>query len=104
MERMIYLDVLVEDNASKWSPEGKAHILSLLKKEALIITFIKLDDTERVMKCTLCPEEMGEFAGLIDFDREVQDVNTSAFNVFDLERNQWRRIRWDSIINIRGTE
>ena len=54
----------------------------LLKTEIICLTFRKKDDTIREMKCTL-----------------IDDV----ISVFDLEKNEWRSCRYDSINQINFT-
>lgn len=87
---------------NNWSEEAMEHILELLKTETLSITFTKLDGTERVMKCTLAPSVLEEFFSNTEHKDEPRAEFDSGFNVFDLEKKQWRRIRWDSIIKIQG--
>lgn len=56
-----------------------------------IVTFTKSDGTERVMKCTLKPEqlpkvEISEGAE----NKKPRKESTTSMRVFDLEKNEWR--------------
>jgi len=61
----------------------------------------KKDGTPRVMKCTLQEDFLPEVDGviLIDKDRWKKD----ALAVFDIEKNDWRSFRWDSVKSIKFT-
>lgn len=53
-----------------------------------IVTFIKSDGTERVMKCTLVPEQLPKVE--IKEDAKPRKESTTSMRVFDLEKNEWR--------------
>ena len=53
-----------------------------------IVTFIKSDGTERVMKCTLVPEQLPKVE--IKEDAKPRKESTTCMRVFDLEKNEWR--------------
>jgi len=53
-----------------------------------IVTFTKSDGTERVMKCTLVPEQLPKVE--IKEDAKPRKESTTSMRVFDLEKNEWR--------------
>lgn len=53
-----------------------------------VVTFTKTDGTERVMKCTLNPEQLPKVE--IKEDVKPRKENTTAMRVFDLEKKEWR--------------
>lgn len=65
--------------------------------EGCTVVFTKKDGTQRQMQCTLFP-------GSIPSDKQPkteseEDTNStgSALRVFDLEKQEWRSFRWDSV-------
>jgi hypothetical protein len=53
-----------------------------------VVTFTKADGTERVMKCTLNPEQLPKVE--IKEDAKPRKESTTSMRVFDLEKNEWR--------------
>jgi hypothetical protein len=53
-----------------------------------IVTFTKSDGTERVMKCTLVPDQLPKVE--IKEDAKPRKESTTSMRVFDLEKNEWR--------------
>jgi hypothetical protein len=53
-----------------------------------VITFTKSDGTERVMKCTLKPEQLPKVE--IKEGAKPRKESTTSIRVFDLEKNEWR--------------
>jgi len=76
----------------------KEDIVAHLVRKTATITFDKKDGTERVMKCTLMksllPEQM-DIEEKMDGDRVAGNPNVLA--VWDLEKNDWRSFRIDSV-------
>lgn len=60
------------------------------------ITFTKRDGAERVMKCTL----VEDYLPPKDPDVEAREPNLNTLTVWDLEKNDWRTFRMDSIKRI----
>lgn len=52
------------------------------------VTFTKADGTERVMKCTLVPEQLPKVE--LKEDVKPRKESTTSMRVFDLEKNEWR--------------
>jgi len=66
----------------------------MLKIEKVTVTFTKQDGSERVMKCTANP---------IYFNNKVDEVvnrNEDVCTVYDLEVDEWRSFRYESIKRI----
>ena len=53
-----------------------------------VVTFTKSDGTERVMKCTLVPDQLPKVE--IKEDAKPRKELTTSMRVFDLEKNEWR--------------
>lgn len=84
----------------------KIWLLSTLKESIVEIQFTKVDGSIRVMNSTLCPELLPkiepkpivENSDPIEF--KPRKESTTAFRVFDVEKQEFRSCRWDSIISI----
>jgi len=72
----------------------------LLKTETVCLTFRKKDDTIREMKCTLIESKLPPIEKKTD---RVRKDNDDVISVFDLEKNEWRSCRYDSINQINFT-
>jgi hypothetical protein len=73
------------------------YIRGMLKSNLCNVTFTKVDGTERHMRCTLADRFLPEQY------RGKGDLLTEAGNtirVFDLDINEWRSFRVDSVTNI----
>lgn len=68
-------------------------IVSLLQKNILTIKFTKRDGSEREMLCTLMDEYIPPVSG-------TSVPRDGLVTVFDLEIDEWRSIRLDSIKEI----
>lgn len=53
-----------------------------------VVTFTKADGTERVMKCTLVPDQLPKVE--LKEDAKPRKESTTSMRVFDLEKNEWR--------------
>jgi hypothetical protein len=69
-------------------------LTGLLKTNTVGLTFKKKDDTIREMKCTLIESMLPVIEKKTD---RVRKENNDALSVFDLEKNEWRSFRYDSI-------
>lgn len=76
---------------SKDAKKGRKWLISLLEKSIVEVTFTKKDGTERIMKCTLQEDYLPETLG------SERKKNEDALAVFDLDVENWRSFRWDSI-------
>ena len=62
----------------------------ILPTTEAIITFTKVDGTERVMKCTLEADKLPPVVVKEDVKPRKQSDSTKALRVFDLEKKEWR--------------
>ena len=69
------------DNFSTW-------LKAMLTSSEGIVTFIKSDGTERVMKCTLEENKLPKVE--IKEGAKTRKESTTSMRVFDLEKNEWR--------------
>jgi hypothetical protein len=72
----------------------------ILQRETATLTFQKKDGTMRVMKASLREEHMPVFEKKTD---TVRKTNDEVLSVVDLEKNEWRSFRFDSIKKIEFT-
>lgn len=77
--------------------EGRDWLKSLLKSQEVTIFFKKVDGTEREMLCTLSEsqipaEKLPKNSG--------KAKSEDALAVFDVEKQDWRSFRWDSVTRI----
>jgi hypothetical protein len=61
------------------------------------VTFTKKDGTERVMKCTLREDVITLYEKKTD---RVKTYNEDILAVWDLDKNEWRSFRYDSIKDV----
>jgi hypothetical protein len=84
-----------------WKEQDKGELRNwlkgVLKTEVVNLTFKKKDDTIRVMSCTLNPKDVVEYERKTE---RVRAVNEDVLSVFDLEKQEWRSVRLDSIQEI----
>lgn len=73
---------------------SKETIKKTLEEYVVSVTFNKQDGSERVMLCTLKPDLVQEYIKKTDKTREQ---NEDVCPVFDLEKQEWRSFRYDSI-------
>jgi hypothetical protein len=82
----------------KWNEmelaELRTWLTGLLKEEVVSITFTKKDGTERVMKATLHERLVANTNGT------GRKENAEVISVTDVEIDEWRSIRLDSIKEI----
>ena len=71
----------------------------VLRTETVHLTFTKKDDTIREMKCTLIESKLPKQ----EQGKESRAENINSMPVFDLEKNEWRAFRFDSVKQINFT-
>jgi hypothetical protein len=79
------------------TPEGREWLRGLLRDEKVTITFIKKDETERKMVCTLAESKIPSEKTPKNTGKSQSD---EALAVFDLEKQDWRSFRFDSVKKI----
>lgn len=75
-------------------------IKGVLRNETATLTFQKKDGTMRVMKASLREEHIPTFEKKTD---AVRKANDEVLSVVDLEKNEWRSFRYDSVVGIKFT-
>jgi hypothetical protein len=89
------MEMFMNDAFEFKSDKEKNWLRSLLKESVVSITFTKKDGDERVIKATLkedlIPEEM------IPKGTSTRKKSEESQSVFDVEKDEWRSFRWDSI-------
>ena len=89
----------VEDFEKNW-------LLNNLRMSQMKITFEKVDGSIREMLCTLNPELLPKVEPLVLAEGEEpkeakpRKESTTAFRVYDLEKAEFRSIRWDSMTQL----
>ena len=72
-------------------------VKGILQRETATLTFQKKDGTMRVMKASLREEDMPSYEKKTE---RVRTVNDEVLSVVDIEKNEWRSFRFDSIKKI----
>lgn len=80
--------------------EFREWVKGVLKQETAILTFQKKDGTMRVMKASLRESDFPAYEKKTD---TVRKQNDEVLSVVDLELNEWRSFRFDSIRKIEFT-
>jgi len=68
-----------------------------LRANVAEVRFTKSDGTERIMKCTLREDLVIPYQKKTD---RVKDKNLDVVPVFDVEKNEWRSFRVDSVKSV----
>jgi hypothetical protein len=79
---------------------NKHELKEMLVNGVVTVTFVKVDGTERTMKCTLLPEYLPTNVApgqqlLTESLPKVENPNT--ISVWDIESQGWRSFRIDSV-------
>lgn len=76
-------------------------LISHLKYGPVTVDFLKKDGTMRTMKCTL------QESAIPTYEKKTERVRTTstedAISVVDLEKNEWRSFRYDSVKSVSFT-
>jgi hypothetical protein len=76
---------------TKEAKKSRKWLTNLLNEYVIEVTFTKKDGTERVMNCTLLEDYLPETT---DAGRAA---SLDALSVYDVDKDDWRSFRWDSI-------
>ena len=76
----------------------REELKTMLEKETLIVTFLKLDGDERVMTCTL-REDIKPPAVKSDplSQKKVREISDAVISVWDVNAKGWRSFRYDRV-------
>jgi len=87
-----------------WSEEERKIFRDWIKSHLIYgpvsVTFVKKDGTERVMKCTLKSDLVKDYEKKTD---KVKTVSEETCPVFDLDKQEWRSFRFDSVTKVEFT-
>lgn len=75
-------------------------VSGVLRNETATLTFRKKDGTIRVMKASLREEHIPVYEKKTE---AVRKPNDEVISVVDLEKNEWRSVRFDSIQGVEFT-
>lgn len=76
------------------SSGGRAWLQGLLKDGPAVITFVKSNGEERKMRCTLAEDVVPQYEKKTE---KVKTKNDDVLPVWDLDKQEWRSFRLDSI-------
>mgnify|MGYP003351296966 CR=1 FL=1 len=71
---------------------NKDWLQTVLREHIWLVTFTKLDGTQRVMRCTLKSEFVPE-----SLTESTKKSNPDVVNVWDLDKGGWRSFRIENI-------
>jgi hypothetical protein len=78
-------------------------LIDVMKKITATVIFEKVDGTLRTMNCTLKPEYLPVLDENTTMPKKARKINHDCLAVWDLENNEWRSFRLDSVKNISFT-
>lgn len=87
----------------KEKEEFRNWLKKLMRTEVVDLTFRKIDGTLRNMKCTLLAKHLPELVVQPITNKPKRKMSEEALAVFDLEKNEWRSFRYDSVTEIKFT-
>lgn len=76
----------------------KSDVINILTNNIAYVTFMKKDNTERVMECTLMKDLLPEITST---DKKERKQNSQVIPVYDLENKAWRSFNIKSIKTIK---
>jgi hypothetical protein len=76
------------------TPEGREWLQGLLRTNVVTISFVKKDGSERKMRCTLGESKIPSEKTPKNAGRAKSE---DAIAVFDIEKQDWRSFRFDSV-------
>jgi hypothetical protein len=81
----------IEESTKTWIKER-------LPDSEFIVEFTKKDGSKRKMRCTLDSNYIPKAEKTDPLSqKKVRAINEEVQVVFDLDKNQWRSFRWDSV-------
>lgn len=86
-----------EDKKPWLTEELKVLLLKALSGPKTKVTFTKVDGTIREMQCTRKPETIAEAGWVQKEGTKPRKENPDVCAVFDLDKNEWRSFRFDSV-------
>jgi hypothetical protein len=77
----------------------KENLVDMLRNNIVTVTFTKVNGDERVMQCTLLPEYVPN-APTNNGQVLLQESESKAVSVWDVQASAWRSFRVDSVKSI----
>ena len=101
--------MMIEDHKERQREntlEQKDIITTLLEAHVLDVKFVKVNGEKRTMTCTLIDEFIPTHKRYFDNDKENKQSNPGVLAVFDMEKEDWRSFRVNSVYSyaISGTD
>lgn len=78
---------------------SKQNLMDMLRNNIVTVTFTKVNGEERVMQCTLLPEYVPN-APTNNGQVLLQESESKAISVWDVQANGWRSFRVDNVKSI----
>lgn len=78
---------------------SKQNLMDMLRTNVVTVTFTKVNGEERVMQCTLLPEYVPN-APTNNGQVLLQESESKAISVWDVQANGWRSFRVDNVKSI----
>lgn len=78
---------------------SQGSLIEMLKNGPMSIVFTKVDGTQRLMNCT---KNMSLVPGDKHPKGDGKPTPANIIKVFDVDINEWRSFKYDSIISING--
>lgn len=77
---------------------SKTNVERLLHEGIVTVKFTKKDGTERLMKCTLVESIIKPYERKTEY--RVKAIKDNILSVWDVEKDAWRSINFDTIMDI----
>lgn len=77
-------------------------VLDALHKDIVVVEFTKVTGEKRVMRCTLAEDDIPEAMRPVDEGMGRENVNPDIINVWDIEKQDWRAFRINSVDAVNG--
>ena len=95
----------IMDITTSWSDKDwtkfSVWLKDMLKVDVGTVTFTKKDGTERVMKCTLNPEQLPPAP--VTENKKERKANDNVLAVYDVESQGWRSFTIKSVTKVQFT-
>jgi hypothetical protein len=75
----------------------KEELLKDLHNSVIAVKFIKMDGSERTMRCTLQESFFKDYVKKTDKENKPDD---EAIRVWDIDKEAWRSFRYDSVVEV----
>ena len=94
------MNITTEWSEKDWD-KFSTWLKDMLKIDVATVTFTKKDGTERIMKCTLHPEQLPSVS--MTEGKKERKVNNDVLAVYDVEAQGWRSFTIKSITKVNFT-